>query len=216
MRKDLEDIERNRNKKAFVMVKCVIGNRKRHHILNECSGVVLDKVKGLILTCSHGFEEVDFRKKLQAIVVYEKREYKTSIIIVNFIEDLVVLKVNNYDYCFKEEVFLAKRHPKIKDISYLWSDVWSEKNNKDKTCRGKMRIIVGRCLGYDGKFLMHEAKTLPGMSGSGVFNNKGKLVGIHARSREFDATHIMSLEVPLISIKIFLNRNEISFKESPF
>ncbi|MDD4476679.1 MAG: serine protease [Patescibacteria group bacterium] len=214
MRKNLEDIERSRNKKAFVMVKCIIENRKRH-LLNECSGVVLDKEKGLILTCLHGFGEVDFRNKLQAIVVYGKRKYKARIIVVNFIEDIVVLKVNNYDYCFKEEVFLAKRHPKIKDILYLWSDVWSEKNNKDKTCRGKMRIIVGRCLGYDGKYIiMDEAKTLPGMSGSGVFNSMGKLIGIHVRSRECDAHGSTSLEVPLISIKIFLKKNDISFKES--
>jgi tetratricopeptide (TPR) repeat protein len=73
---------------------------------------------------------------------------------------------------------------------------------------GKAIAVVNKRLTVDfgGYTIVHNAITLPGMSGGGIFNQSGELVAIHGRGEKFLPNTIKDISEELINTKLGYNR----------
>lgn len=153
-----------------------------------CGAVVIDKNR--VLTAHHCILNGD------GVLIYNGREIPFKVIKSgDYMKspDLALLKAKVTDACLRYGDL-----PKPKEKVYVYSTPLNLKNLYTSGIVSGVKVLARDWMQEYGYFTIHTAYIGPGSSGSGVFNEKGQLIGINARVGDK-----FSLAVPIDQIKEF-------------
>ena len=153
-----------------------------------CSGVFISDNE--ILTAAHCVEE---SRGHQWIQDNEGDSFSVSVKRKDKIKDLAILKVTKKG--FKHTFAVLGSPIKITDTVYTV-------NNGDDYAKTWNTGIVNNIVFDEGVLsILHNALIMPGASGSGLFNEKGQLIGVNVAT-----IHYFSEAVDYYEIEAFLNK----------
>lgn len=170
-------------------VVCIIANSRSKPI--QFSGFIINK-KGLIISTAHDLKDVQEVK----VILYNGQEYKGDLVEIDSYRDLILIDINSR---VNSSISLAKG----RNLLGLGEKVYSigcPLNHQGRVLSG----IIDGLLKQENKLPLWQVdmETLPGSSGSPVFDAKGNLVGI-VKGR-FRGTDSVGFLIPLETVIEFL------------
>jgi len=205
-------LRENREKKELYKITSVARSTAVEIILplkmGSGSGVIIEK-KGsqyTILTASHLFEDIDsgipFKIRTEDYTFYKVNTEK-----ITQIEDLdlAIFTFNTdkqYETANFSNISILKKGDVLFSSGFVDSNFYFQRGELIASSRVKVK---------DGNQLVYTSKVVPGMSGGGIFDNYGKLVGINtmSTSKSFDdKSFSYSIGVPNI---FFINFKKGNF-----
>ena len=181
--------------------------------LKSGSGVIIEK-KGnqyTILTAWHLFDDIDLEIPFK-IRTADYSFYKVNKGSIKQISDSD-MAIFTFQSDKEYEIVNLSNISKLKKGDLLFSSGFADSNFYFR--RGQL-IASSRVKVKDGNQLIYTSKVVPGMSGGGIFDNYGKLVGINtmSTSKSFqDKSFSYSIGVPNSFFINFKNGNYFDFSK---
>lgn len=166
--KDLEVVKKNQQYQGDIINEVTSKIPMNARLLSGGSGFLVD-TKGYIVTNAH------ILKGTGAIVVNSKgKEFKSSIVLIDYVKDLAILKINDEDY----EAIKSIPYTIQKTNSSLGEEIFTLGYPRNEIVYG-MGYLSAKS-GFNGDSLSYQIQISanPGNSGGPVFNKNGEVIGV--------------------------------------
>jgi serine protease Do len=166
--KDLEVVKKNQQYQGDIINEVTSKIPMNARLLSGGSGFLVD-AKGYIVTNAH------ILKGTGAIVVNSKgKEFKSSIVLIDYVKDLAILKINDEEY----EAIKSIPYTIQKSNAGLGEEIFTLGYPRNEIVYG-MGYLSAKS-GFNGDSLSYQIQISanPGNSGGPVFNKNGEVIGV--------------------------------------